>query len=150
MIWNIIFLEIWRFEKHIALSEKKPPLKHVQIDWLFYISNSMNFNIEFQTLTIIYLFSHNSYNYRIFPEKPHTKRQNWFNSVLSNSSRIVENQAKISEHYKLKLIFRFDKYIYFLGFVFMLSKIPCDLRQFPMKCYHELDLKGVKMEVLEV
>ena len=25
MIWNI-FLEIWRFEKHIALSEKKPPL----------------------------------------------------------------------------------------------------------------------------
>ena len=22
-----IFLEIWRFEKHIALSEKKPPLK---------------------------------------------------------------------------------------------------------------------------
>ena len=25
VIWNI-FLEIWRFEKHIALSEKKPPL----------------------------------------------------------------------------------------------------------------------------
>ena len=25
VFWNI-FLEIWRFEKHIALSEKKPPL----------------------------------------------------------------------------------------------------------------------------
>ena len=26
MIWNIFILEIWRFEKRIALSEKKPPL----------------------------------------------------------------------------------------------------------------------------
>jgi hypothetical protein len=26
VIWNIVFLDIWRFEKHIALSEKKPPL----------------------------------------------------------------------------------------------------------------------------
>jgi hypothetical protein len=26
VIWNIFFLEIWRFEKRISLSEKKPPL----------------------------------------------------------------------------------------------------------------------------
>ena len=26
VFWNIFFLEIWRFEKQIALSEKKPPL----------------------------------------------------------------------------------------------------------------------------
>ena len=27
VFWNISFLEIWRFEKRIALSEKKPPLQ---------------------------------------------------------------------------------------------------------------------------
>jgi hypothetical protein len=26
VFWNIFFLEIWRFEKQIALSERKPPL----------------------------------------------------------------------------------------------------------------------------
>ena len=28
-VLEYIFLEIWRFEKHIALSEKKPPLANV-------------------------------------------------------------------------------------------------------------------------
>jgi hypothetical protein len=27
VIWNNFFLEIWRFEEHITLSEKKPPLE---------------------------------------------------------------------------------------------------------------------------
>ena len=31
VFWNIFFLEIWRFEKHIALSEKKPPLTFIVI-----------------------------------------------------------------------------------------------------------------------
>ena len=26
VFWNIFFLKIWRFEKQIALSERKPPL----------------------------------------------------------------------------------------------------------------------------
>ena len=29
-----IFLEIWRFEKHIALSETKPPLDALQANYL--------------------------------------------------------------------------------------------------------------------
>ena len=36
-----IFLEIWRFEKHIALSEKKPPLEPSRLTCLALIEGAM-------------------------------------------------------------------------------------------------------------
>ena len=30
VFWNSFFFKIWRFEKHIALSEKKPPLEIIR------------------------------------------------------------------------------------------------------------------------
>ena len=39
-----IFLEIWRFEKHIALSEKKPPL--AQPPWLSQVDQAQLYRIS--------------------------------------------------------------------------------------------------------